>query len=98
MGLQESLQVGVKVEDEQLMETDQPGDHVESQQFYFKSFIGSLQSFKQLLGKSLGVVDKMKCGKVKGGSFRFFLLLFLDQSFNFLQLFFSLPALFVESI
>lgn len=59
MWLEESLKIGVEVEDEQLVQTNEPRHNVQSHQFNFKPLVGTLQGPEQLFCKTLRVVDKV---------------------------------------
>lgn len=98
MGLEESLNVRVEVEDKQLVQTNEPGHYVQSHEFYFEPLVSSFQRSEQLFGKSLRVVDEVQGGKTKNWGLGLFLLLLLDQGLHLLQLLVSLPALFVKSV
>ena len=47
------------------MHTDQPRDQIHHQQPHFKQRIRLAQFGQELLGKSLGVIDEVKCTKVE---------------------------------
>jgi hypothetical protein len=98
VGLEESLNIRVEVEDEQLVQTNEPGHNVQSHEFHFEPLVGSFQRPEQLFSESLRVVDEVQGREIKTRGLCFFLLLLLDQGLHLLQLLISFPALLVESV
>ena len=52
MRLQETRQKRVKIENKQLMETDESGDYIQSHDFDFETLVHPLDMFEQLFGKA----------------------------------------------
>lgn len=96
--LNKSFHEGVKVQQQQLVNADQPGDEVNHQQFDLKSFCGLLQLLEELLTEILRVVDEAEGGEVERFRSGLLLLVFVDCLQRPLQLLLPFLRLFGDPV